>query len=202
MLINGSHLTGFPILSLHVGGEIARIAETIVDPNTLKIIAFRVDGPLVGHDDVGDILPVNSVREVSPLGIIVDSVDEFVDGEEVVRIKKVLDLNFALPGLKVVTKKREKLGKVSEFVVVAETWEIYQLIVQRPFMKAFLDPELTISRSRIIEVNDYEVIIKNEKETAKTKAKADAPADFIPNFVNPFREPDFAPDSRATRSDN
>jgi len=198
MLINGSHLSGFPILSLHVGGEIARVSEVIVDPNNLKVIAFRVDGPLVGRDGVGDILPVQSVREVSPLGMIIDSVDEFVDGEEIVRIKKVLDLNFALPGLKVITKKREKLGKVSEFVVVAETWEIYQLIVQRPLMKSFLDPELTIPRSKIIEVNDYEVIVKSEKEATKSKAAANAPADFIPNFVNPFREPDFAPDTNIT----
>lgn len=198
MLINGSHLPGFPILSLHVGGEIARVTEAIVNPDTLKIIAFRVDGPLVGHDDVGDILPVSSIREVSPLGFIVDSVDELVDGESIVRIKKVLELNFSLVGLKVVTKQREKLGKVSEYIVVAEDWQIYQLIVQRPLMKSFLDPELIIPRSRIVEVNDYEVIVKNEKETTKSKAKSDIPADFIPNFVNPFREPDFAPDSRTT----
>ncbi len=201
MLINGSHLLGFPILSLHVGGEVARVIESIIDPDNLKVIAFRVEGALVGRDGVGDILPVDGIREVSSLGFIIDSIDELVDGEEVVRIKKVLDLNFSLTGLKVVTKKHEKLGKVSEFVVIAEDWQIYQLIVQRPLMKSFLDPELIIPRSRILEVNDYEVIIKSEKEAAKTKTTTDASADFIPNFVNPFREPDFAPDSRIVRSD-
>lgn len=199
MLINGSHLIGFPVLSLHVGGEIARVSEVIINPDTLKVIAFRVEGPLVGRDEVGDILPVDSIREVSALGFIIDSIDELVDGEEIVRIKEVLALNFTLPGLKVVTKKREKLGKVSEYIVIAEDWQIYQLIVQRPLMKSFLDPELTIPRSRIVEVNDYEVIVRSEKERTKTKAKADTPADFIPNFVNPFREPDFAPDTRIDR---
>lgn len=199
MLINGSHLIGFQVLSLHVGGEIARVSEVIINPDTLKVIAFRVEGPLVGRDEVGDILPVDSIREVSALGFIIDSIDELVDGEEIVRIKEVLALNFTLPGLKVVTKKREKLGKVSEYIVIAEDWQIYQLIVQRPLMKSFLDPELTISRSRIVEVNDYEVIVCSEKERTKTKAKADTPADFIPNFVNPFREPDFAPDTRIDR---
>lgn len=199
MLINGSHLIGFPVLSLHVGGEIARVSEVIINPDTLKVIAFRVEGPLVGRDEVGDILPVDSIREVSALGFIIDSIDELVDGEEIVRIKEVLALNFTLPGLKVVTKKREKLGKVSEYIVIAEDWQIHQLIVQRPLMKSFLDPELTIPRSRIVEVNDYEVIVRSEKERTKTKAKADTPADFIPNFVNPFREPDFAPDTRIDR---
>lgn len=198
MLINGSRLVGLPILSLHVGGEIARVSEVIVNPDNLKIIAFRVDGPLIGHDDVGDILPVESVREFSALGLIIDSIDEFVDGEAVVRIKKVLELDFSLIGLKVVTKKHEKLGKVSEYVAVAEDWRIHQLIVQRPIMKSIIDPELTIPRSRIIEINDYEVIVKSEKDAAKSRTRANAPADFIPNFVNPFREPDFAPDSRTT----
>lgn len=195
MLINSSRLIDCPILSLHVGGEIARVTELIVSPHDLKLIAFRVEGPLV-RDEIGDILPIESVREFSTQGAIVDSIDELIHGEEVVRIQKVLQLNFSLVGLKVITKKKVKLGKVSDFIINTSSWQVHQIIVQRPLMKSFLDPELTISRQKIVEVNDYEVIIKDETEKSRSKTPAVDPADFVPNFINPFREPDFASESQ------
>ncbi len=195
MLINSARLINFPILSLHVGSEIARISEIIIDPNSLKLIAFRLESPLI-RDEVGDILPLNSVREFSRHGFIIDSIDEFISEDEVISIKKIIDLRFALPGLKVITKKKSKLGKVSSFTLNTSTWEVQQIIVQRPVMKSFLDPELTISRQSIIEVDDYRIIVKDEHETTKEKSTADAPADFIPSFINPFRKPDFAPEAK------
>ncbi len=174
-----------------MSGEIARVTEPIVDPNSLKVIGFKLEGKLI-RDEVGDILPIDSVREFSRLGMIVDSIDEFVKAEDVMRIQKVLELNFALIGLKVVTRKGTKLGKVADFVVDVGSWYIQQIVVQRPFMKAFFDPELTISRKKIVEVTDYEVIIKDEHDRVKSKVEKVNAADFVPNFVNPFREPDFA----------
>lgn len=187
MLVNGSRLIGCPILSLHVGGRIATVKELIIDPNNLKLIACRVDGPMVGRE-VGDILPMDSVREFSRLGMIIDSADEFVEADEIVRIQKIIGLNFALPGLKVETKKGTKLGKVIDFTLISDTWQTEQLIVRRPIMKALIDPELTISRKQIVEVDDYKVIVKDEEE----KIRAKASKDFTPSFVNPFRKPDFA----------
>lgn len=197
MLFNGSRLLGCPVLSLHVGGRIAVVNELIIDPDNLKIIACRVDGPLVGKE-VGEILPMNSVREFSRLGMIVDSADEFVEADEIIRVRDVLKLNFSLVGLKVETKKGAKLGKVSDFTVEPSTWQVQQLIVQRPLIKAFLDPELTIARSRIVEVGDYKIIIKEETEKPKAKATK---TDFVPSFVNPFREPDFAAETRTKNED-
>ena len=195
MLTNASRLVDCPILSLHVGGEIARITELVVNPHNLKIVAFRVDGPLI-RDEVGDILPIESVREFSSAGAIVDSIDDFINGEEVIRINDVLKLNFALVGLKVVTKQKTKLGKVIDYILDTDAWQIHQIVVHRPLMKSFLDPELVISRQKIVEVTDYEVIVKDETEKSQRKESAPASTDFVPNFINPFREPGFAAESK------
>lgn len=190
MLINGSQLINCPILSLHVSGEIARVTEPIVDPDNLRIIAFRVEGKMISEDE--DILPIASVREFSRLGMVIDSVDELVGADDIIRIKEILDLNFSLPGLKVVTRKNVKLGKVSDYTVEIGGWYIQQIIVQRPVMKALFDPELRIARTKIVEVDDYKVVVKDEHEKVKSKVEQVKPVDFVPNFVNPFREPDFA----------
>lgn len=199
MLINGSNLVNCPILSLHVGGEIARVAEPIIDPNNLKIIAFRVEGKLV-DDDTGDILPIESVREFSRMGMVIDSIDELAHADDIVRVSKILQLNFSLVGLKVVTTRKEKLGKVLDCTVDISGWAVQQIIVQRPVLKAFFDPELIISRRKIVEVDDYQVIIKDEHDKVKSKVEKAIPAEFVPNFVNPFREPDYA-NEKTTKND-
>ena len=41
-----------------------------------------------------------------------------------------------------------------------------------------------------MEVNDYEIIVKDEEK--KIREKAVSPEEFVPNFVNPFRKPDYS----------
>lgn len=199
MLVISSKLIGTPILSIQASGPIGRIAESIVDPNTLKIIAFRLEGGPIPRSGA-NLLDVSSIREYSTLGMVIDSIDELVGTEDVVKLAKILKLNFSLIGLKVETKKGSKLGKVIDYTVTPDDFTIQQLIVKRPTLKSFIDPELTIHRKEIIEITDYKVIIKDEEKVLKEKAKKE---DFVPNFVNPFREqqPGFAPADMKTPAD-
>ena len=190
MLINGSRLYGTQVLSLHLGGAIARTGEPIIDPNDLKIIAFRVSGAQVGGEN-GDILETQSIREFSNMGMIIDSIDELVKREDIVRLDEIMKLNFRLIGLRVESKDGKKLGKVEDYTIDPENFQIMQLMVKRPILKGFLDPELIIGRSLVTEVTDDKIIVKSEKDASLKKASAD---DFVPNFVNPFRrEPSFSP---------
>lgn len=191
MLVYASRLIGTPVLSVQAGGRIAVIAEPIVDPDNLKIIAFKLAGPLIAKSNA-NILDVKSIREYSNYGIVIDDIDELIEKDDVVKISDVLRLNFALNGLKVETKKGSKLGKIEDYTLTSEDFVVQQLIVKRPMIKSFIDPELTIPRKEIVEITDYKIIVKDEEKTIKIKAEKE---EFVPNFVNPFRksEQDFAP---------
>lgn len=191
MLVTASKLIGTPILSMQASGAIGRVSECIIDPDTLKIIAFRAEGSPIPRTGA-NLLATSSIREYSNFGMVIDSADEFIDSEDVVKISKILALNFNLIGLKVESKKGSKLGKVTDYTVIPDDFVVQQLIVHRPALKSFIDPELTIHRKEIVEITDYKVIVKDEEKTIKKKAETE---DFVPNFVNPFREkqPGFAP---------
>lgn len=191
MLVTASKLIGTPILSMQASGAIGRVSECIIDPDTLKIIAFRAEGGPIPRTGA-NLLATSSIREYSNFGMVIDSADEFIDSEDVVKISKILALNFNLIGLKVESKKGSKLGKVMDYTVIPDNFIVQQLIVHRPALKSFIDPELTIHRKEIVEITDYKVIVKDEEKTIKKKAETE---DFVPNFVNPFREkqPGFAP---------
>lgn len=199
MLIDVSRVINCPVLSLHLGAPIARTISPIIDPEKLQIIAFTVEGPETGNGQIGDILDTRSIREFSNLGMIIDSADEFISRTDVIKIDKVMSLNFSLINLKVETKRGSHLGKVISFIIDNETFTVQQIIVKRPAIKSFMDPELTIHRNEIIEVNDYKIIIKDDE---KTLLKKSATENFTPNFVNPFRtesrKPQFAPTDSQT----
>ena len=198
MLIYASKLIGTTVFSVQASGPIAQIASPIIDPDTLKIIAFELTGPTVNRNT--NILDVSSIREHSDYGIVVDDADELVGQDDIVKISQVIALNFNLIDLKVKTKKGSKLGKIINYTLTSDDFVIQQIIVKRPTLKSFIDPELTISRKEIVEVNDYEVIVRDEEKVLKKRAEKE---DFIPNFVNPFRtrEQDFAPADSQTPAD-
>ena len=184
---------------MQAAGPIATISSSIIDPNSLKIIAFRVAGPLV-RKSPANILAASSVREYSTFGCVIDSIDELVTEDDVIKIRDVIALNFDLVGLKVETKHGSRLGKILDYTVTSDNFSVQQLVVKRPIRKSFLDPELIIPRSEIVEITDYKVIVKDEEKTIRARAKED----FVPNFVNPFRttpEPSPAPNHMETPAD-
>ena len=183
MLVTSSKLIGTPILSMQASGSIGTVSSLVVDPESLKIVAFIITGPLA--DKRANVLDVKSVREYSSFGMVIDSIDELVQKEDILKISDIIDLNLNLIDLKVESKKGSKLGHVSDFTVTSEDFTLQQIIVRRPLFKSFTDSELTIPRKEIVEVTDYKIIVKDEEKTIRKKAENE---DFIPNFVNPFRK--------------
>ena len=195
MLITSASLIGTPILSVQASSKIAEISEPIIDPDTLTIIAFKVSGPLINK---AYILDTKSVREYSQYGMVIDSIDDLAEPDDIIKVAKVLDLRFNLIDLKVETKKGTKLGKITDYTLTDNDFIIQQIIVKRPLVKSFIDPTLTIHRKEIVEVTDYKVIVKDEEKTIRARAEKE---DFIPNFVNPFRGQDFAQSQTETPAD-
>ena len=191
MLVNASRLIRFPVLSLHIGAPTGFVREVIVNPKKLQIVGFFVQGPLIGQE-TGDILQTEAIREFSYAGMIIDSIDTLTSEGEVVKLDKVLETKFRVDGLKVVTKKGTKLGKVIDYTVDTTDFRIMQIIVQRPTLKALIDPELVISRREIVEIDNEKIVVKDEEDKIRKRALKE---DFVPNFVNPFREPSYSKSS-------
>ena len=187
MLIHGSRFYGIPVISIQTGAPIGFVYKPIIDPDTLKIIAFRLTGRLARKPR--NILDVKSVREYSKFGLVIDDVDELIGPDDVIKISKVISLNFGLLALKVETKKGTKLGHLSDYTVTDDDFTVQQIIVKRSLFRSFLNPELIISRKEIVEITDYKIIVKDEEKTLKSRSEKE---DFVPNFVNPFRtDPNF-----------
>lgn len=180
MLIAGSRFLNAPVMGLQTGSELARTHREIIDPATLEIIAFELEGPLLTERP--SLLRIVDVREFSDIGIIVDSSDEFVGLDDIIKLKEIYDLGFELIGKHVIDEKKERLGKVIAYTVDTVGFMVQQLSIKRPLLKSFSDTELLIHRSQIVEVNDDEIIVRADTATASEPTPTP-----LPSYHNPFR---------------
>lgn len=178
MLLPLERLLHTPIMSLQTGAELARICRVLVDPRDLTVVAYELEGhALVEHPSF---LRPMDVRELSNLGLIVDSSEEFVGHEDVIRIKQVHEFQFDLIGLNVIDDKKHKLGKVQSYNLDSDSFVVEQLVVKRPLLKSFSETQLLIHRSQIIEVNDERILVRSTSQQQPLRQS-------LQRYANPFR---------------
>jgi uncharacterized protein YrrD len=184
MLVLGSRLFETPVMSLQTGTQLATIGKPLINPENLKIIAFEIEGPLLTEKP--SFLSVADIRELGSVGMIIDSSDELLGLDDVIKIKAIYELGFVLVGMPIIDEHKKKLGKVEDYTVETGSFVINQLNVKRGIFLGFADTGLLIHRSQIIEINDNAIIVKS---TAKKIASDPVMEAVRHEYVNPFRAP-------------
>ena len=193
MLLPGSRLINTAIMGLQTGTRLAMTKRPIIDPANLKIVAYEVEGPLLSEKP--SFIRIADVRELSDIGMIIDSSDEFIGVEDVIQIKKIIDLGFQLIGMSVIDESKRKLGKVDSYNVDTDSFKIQQLNVHQNAIKSITGTGLLIHRSQIIEINNQNIIVKSatsKLEPIKQPEKM--------TYINPFRSSTVRPDSSASKN--
>lgn len=185
MLMLSQRLLEKPVMSLQTGAEIARTKQAITDPASLQIIGYYVESKLKKENTL--ILKTQDIREVSQVGLIIDSIDEILPESDLFRIKEITKLHFELTGMQVVDEKKRKLGKVVNYGIDPRSFMIHQLHVKQPILKSFHIAEVLINRTQIVEINDDEIIVK--QASVRESEKSQIPITSNADFINPFRKP-------------
>lgn len=180
MLLLGSQLVGTSVLSLQTGVRLAEIADPIINPTNLKIVAYMLDGPLLSERP--SLIMTSDIREHSSIGMIVDSSDEFIGLHDVVKIEELAQLGFKLIGMNVIDELKHKLGKVDDYSVEANSFIIEQLTVKRGVIQALTETSLLIHRSQIVEINNHSIIVHTTAKKLEPIVKAERNS-----YINPFR---------------
>lgn len=194
MLLPGSQLINLPVLSLQTGGEVARTKKYIINPDNLFIEAIELSGPNLVT--IPAFLRIEDIREISEMGIIIDSSDEIVELDDIINLKKLYQSGFEIKGLKVVDQANNKLGKVNGIVLNSTSFIVQQISVQRPLLRSLGDTELLIHRGQITNVTKDLITITSSKEKLTKKARE------AYKLANPFRANHPAPSRPETSTTN
>jgi|GEM_PF-160519 len=156
-----------PVMSLRTGQQVATAHEPIINPNNLKIEGFYCSDRFSKERLV---LLYQDIRDVIPQGFVVDDHDVLTAPEELVRLKKILDIGFTLIGKPVVTVSKERIGKVSDYATEVETMYIQKIYVTQSLLKSLSGGNLGVDRSQINEITDRKIIINEPLKGAPAAA--------------------------------
>lgn len=184
MLLLGKRLLGTPVMSLQVGVKVAETVEPVIDPRNLMVIAYEVDGPLL--ENRPQFIRIADIRELSDIGMIIDSSDELVGEDDVIKLKEVRDMNFQLIGIKVIDDRGKKLGKVEDYTIDTDSFVIQQLSVRGGMMSSLSSTGHVIHRSQIVEISDTKITVKSAE---KKLTSLNTTGEIHRTYTNPFRKP-------------
>ncbi len=158
MLKLSKHIHNLPVMSLRTGGRVATALQPIINPHNLQIEGWRCEDSF-SKDEL--ILLKQDVRDFVAKGIAVDDHDVLAEAKDLVRLQEVLELGFELMGKHVVTHRRRKLGKVTDYALDPLTMKIQKLYVSRPVYRSLTEGQLMIDRSQIVEITPSRVVVRD-----------------------------------------
>ena len=170
MLQLSANLLNKSVLSLRTGSAVAAITGVIINPDNLKVEGFFCQDRFDKKKEL--ILLPQDIRDVLPKGYVINDHDVLAETGELVRLKKVIDLNFELLGKQVMTVSKQKVGKVSDFATETTTMYVQKIYVAQSVLKTLTGGSLSIDRSQIQEITPRRIIINELMKKAPVAAPA------------------------------
>jgi uncharacterized protein YrrD len=171
MLQLSNSLLNASVLSLRTGGVVATVIGPIINPDNLKIEGFYCEDRFDKHRLV---LLCQDIRDMLPQGFVINDHDVLAEPEELVRLQKVMSIDFTLIGKQVVTVDKEKVGKVSDYATETGGMFIQKIYVSQSILKSFTGGNLSIDRNQVHEITPKRIIINELLKNSRVTAPATA----------------------------
>jgi uncharacterized protein YrrD len=159
-------LENVSIVSLRNGRLLGDTIGFVINPANLKIEAFKCN---INNSKQPLFLLNQDVRDMSDNKIFINDDEVLSEANDLIRIKELIDLNFIIIGKIVITKSKQKLGKVKEFSVDNSSLFLQKLYISQPIYKNIYGGQLIIDRSQIVEVTNTQIIVKDILQPTKLK---------------------------------
>lgn len=159
-----------PVLSIRTGNPVGVTTTPIINPNNLKIEGYFCNDRFTKNHQL--ILLAQDIREIIPNGIVINDQEVLSEPSELVRLKDLLDLNFALVGKQVTTTSKRNIGKVTDYAVDTDSFFVAKIYVSGSMIRNLAGGGLIIDRSQIVEVTNKRVVVNDIEQTVPAQATA------------------------------
>ncbi len=167
MLVLNSMIQNATILSLRNGGILGTIFGFVINPANLKIEALVCN---INNTKQHMYLLNQDIRDMNNNKILINDYDSLSKADELIRMKELIELGFTLVGKPVITKSKQKIGKVREFSVDNTSFFIQKLYITQPIYKNLYGNQLIIDRAQIIEITNTKIVVNDLLQPTKLKA--------------------------------
>ena len=169
MLVFNSSLFGKPVGSLQSGHRIGEISRIIIDPHTFSIHSLGVHSPISNQELI---LFVEDIASFSSKGVIVQTNDNLMSPDDLVRFQEIDNLRFEVVNKQIIQEDGIKLGRAQKYLLEPKGFSIQKIYVKPKGMKVLKFGNFIVSRSQIVSVNDEEIIVRSSKEKVSNRKMA------------------------------
>jgi uncharacterized protein YrrD len=166
MLLTLSAMKHVPLIGIQTGRRLAVIGDPIINPNNLQVVAWYATGNSIGFSPA--VIFSEDIHELGHLGAIIDSSENILPLDGLVRLQQILDYGFALHALPVFNDTGQKLGVVESFNFDSDNFLIRQIIVKPNFGLRLTASGLIVAREQIIELDNKRLVVSS---VIKAKSK-------------------------------
>ncbi len=172
MLQLSATFTNKPIMSLRTGARVATVASPIINPNNLKIEGFYCQDIRTRQKLV---LLTQDIRDIISQGLVVNDHDVLSEPEDLIRLRKIMEIDLQIMGMPVVTVDKHKIGKINDYATDTQTLYIQKLYVAQPLIKSLSGGQLSVDRSQIVEITNRKIVIQEPLQPTKAGIRVTAP---------------------------
>jgi uncharacterized protein YrrD len=148
-----TNIYGLPVIVQASGTPLGNVERAIFDADKGKVMAYSIRGSK-------KLLSTVDVLNYFDDGILVGDPDALQEPQELPRIAKLLQNNTVLIGLKAVTERGERLGKVQDVLIDSSGHFLAKLYIKPGLMKRFMTEQLIISRDQVVKITPAEAVVR------------------------------------------
>ena len=168
MLIQENVIKNMVLGSIRSSARIGKVSGLLINPHNLHIDALFCQ---VINSKGTLLLVPEDIRDISPVGVVINDHEHLLDASDAIRLKPILDLNFEIIGLKAYVGKRH-VGSVESFAVESDGLYVQKIYVRPTLVKRINSSRLTFDRSMVVEVSNRAVVFKDSsKQRAPSRSQ-------------------------------
>ncbi|MEK7171895.1 MAG: PRC-barrel domain-containing protein [Patescibacteria group bacterium] len=159
-----SELIGMSVLTEYSATPVALIKDIIIDPDSGKVLAFRVNGQ--------NIISSMDVESIGNSLIIADR-DRIVPINEILRVESVAKMNISIIGARVIGNRSKKyIGRVVDYAIDTKHLSLIAIHCAKVFVFFRFNEKIFLYKN-IVKISKHTVIVKDSGEILVSE-KADA----------------------------
>ena len=157
MLYLASACIGYQITSISSLANIGQITGILIDPHRFSVAGFWVEE--YGQRQM-PLLLSQSLRQIHSQRVFVNSEDDFNRPKDLPRLREVLEIDYQLPGKRVISTDKEYLGRADDFSFSDEDFKIVHLIVKPPLSQRLRTARRQFGRSQIEKIRSKTIEVR------------------------------------------
>ena len=159
-----SNCIGYKVISIASSNHIGQIRGILINPQRFSVTGFWVE-EYNRKRNYWPILLSQSLRQIHGRRIFVNDTDDINAPSDLPRLKRVLRIDYQIPGKRIISSEKQYLGRAEDFSFNDENFKIIHLVVKPPLHQRFSKTRQHFTRSQIEKVSKNQIEVRISPQT-------------------------------------